>query len=430
MTIHNEESAELRQALKDFAASPRFSFLKSLQVGPILGDDAKSLGAVAQMTFEELVTALDNHDSDLHQLNDAQERLLTAVLRALCEGEVAESSEPSFDAAEEPQDEGEGESSQTTFNSVQCELELRDRIGQMRGHPDLSRVKDATVGTYWAEGVPRAPFEESLTIGQLLSLDLGVLAKKRSMTSMRMKALALALENALRALEGEEARPQERDVQLTPPPVSFAPSERRRTAPRRHRWIGHFDSCAPGELALLESVIGACSDDPSDAETVHGALHHFCSVFSVSDFLSIMRGEPLSIPAQKKLAAWTHSASLRAVVPTLELMLQGPGVHISRIAGVFNASGMVSAAHGIVSTLIVRGLGGGLVAMNGATCPDVWTRNPKLVTLIVQEARRYPKTSLSRALTDTCPDMDPFLHSWLQGIASPQKKGNKRQKRR
>lgn len=430
MTIHKEERAELRQALKDFAASPRFNFLKSLQVGPILGDDAKSLGAVSGMTFEELVASLDNHESDLHQLEDPQERLLTAVLRALCEGEVAESPEPSFDTSEEPQEDMDTDTTQTTFNSVQCELELRERIGQMKAHPDLARVKDATVGSFWAEGVPRAPFEESLTVGQLLALDLGVLAKKRSMTSMRMKALALALENALCALNGDEAKPEAQVVQRPASKVASTSSVSRKATAHRHRWTGHYDTCPPTEAALVETVMHACSDDPEDAENIFGALHHFCSVFSTSDFLAIMRGDPLGVPTQRKLSAWVHSGALRGVAPVVQLMLQGPGVHITRVAAVFNQAGQVLAVYGIVSTLIVRGLGGVSVAMDGRVCPDVWTRNPKLVPLLLQEVRRTSKSSHSLSLAGVCPDMDPFLQSWLQGIASPQKKGNKRQKRR
>lgn len=430
MTIYNEERAELCQALRNFAASPRFGFLKSLQVGPILGDDAKSLGAVSQMTFEELVASIENHESDLHQLNDGQERLLTAVVVALCEGDVAESREPSFDVAEEGHDDEGDEAAHSTFNSVQCEVELREQIGKMKGHPDLVRVKNTTVGTFWAEGVPRAPFEESLTIGQLLGLDLGVLAKKRSMTSMRMKALALALENALHSLEQVESLAQERQQPDPPTTPRSRPSERQRANASRHKWSGHFDTCSPSEAALVESVMRACSDEPTDAENVYGALHHFCSVFSVSDFLSIMRGAPLASPTQRKLGAWAHSSALRRFVPLVQMMLQGPGTHINRVAGVFNETGHASAVYGIVSTLVVRGIGGSLVSLLDVSCPDVWTRNPKLVALIAREARSYPKVSVSQALLEVCPDMDPFLHAWLQGIASPQRKGNKRQKRR
>jgi hypothetical protein len=386
------------------------------------------------MTFEELVGAVDNHASGLHQLNDAQERLLTAVLRALCEGEAVEAAEPGFDITEgspdESHEEPEGETTATTFNSVQSELELRERIGQVKAHPDMARVKGVSLGSFWAEESPRAPFEESLTIGQLLSLDLGVLTKKRSMTSLRMRALARALENALQVLDGRLSEPYVEEAPQGPRSVPSPSAERRRTASVRHKWSGHFDAGSPSDAALVESVMRACSDDPADAENVFGALSHFCAVFSVMDFLSIMRGDPITIPTQRKLAAWAHSGALRRVLPVIQLMLQGPGAHITRIARILDEGGQVGSVHAIVATLIVRGLGGSLASLDGVRCPEVWTRNSKLVALIAREARGNLKSSSSQALSEVCPDMDPFLQSWLQGIVSPQKKGKKRLKRR
>ena len=432
MTTHREERAELHQALKDFAASPRFNFLKILRVGPLLGDDAKTLGAVAEMTFEALVASLENNGSDLHQLNDAQERLLTAVLHALAEGEVAESEGAGqgglmFDSPDETQGDTDEGTVETTFNSVQSELELRERVAGLKGHPDLASIKDLPVGRFWAEDAPRAPFEESLTIGQLLGLDLGVLAKKRSMTSIRMRALARALERALQSLEGElEMSVPEPSLGELPPQHAQPPQRK----PLRHRWQGHYDECSPGEMALIESVIFIGSDDPLDADNIFGALHHFCSAFSVGEFISIMKGAPLSVSTQRKLSAWAHSGALRTIVPLVQMTLQGPGAHIIRFAKVIQGSGPMGSVFGIVATLIVRGLGASEVSLDGATCRDVWTRNPNLVSMIVKEARALSKISFPRALTSVCPDMDPFLHEWLQGIASPVKRGKKRHKRR
>lgn len=437
MGTYNEERTELHEALKVFSASPRFNFLKSIQVGPLLGDDAKTLGSIAEMTFEELVGSVGNHTSDLHQLNDGQERLLTAVLRALAEGEVAEQPGPGFDTSDDSQDESDEESTHTTFNSVQCELELRERITQLKAHPDLHRIKDATVGSFWDPELPRAPFEESLTVNQLLALDLGVLAKKRSMTSARMRALARALERGLQTLNGEFDRDKPLQDELTTAervePIRIDATQFFEVAsgkPLRHKWLGHFDACSPSEMALVESVMYASSEDEGNAHTIFGALHHFCAAFSVADFLAIMNAAPLSVSAHRKLVAWVHSGSLREVVPLVRMSLQGPGVHISRIAQVIRGANPVAAVYGITATLIVRGLGAQQVAVSGGVCPDVWTCNPGLVSLIVAKATSDKKVSVSAALTSTCPEMDPFLHQWLQGIVSPPKKGKKGQRRR
>lgn len=435
MGTYNQESSELHEALKEFSASPRFNFLKSIQVGPLLGDDAKSLGAIAEMTFEELVAAVDNHTSDLHKLNDAQERLLVAVLRALADGEVAEPTDPGFDTSDDAQEEVDEDSTQTTFNSVQCELELRERITQLKAHPDLARIKDCTVGSFWAPNLPRAPFEESLTVNQLLGLDLGVLAKKRSMTSARMRALAQALERGLQSLNGEhlsapEEHQEPRNSQVEWPNDSMHFNDVAPPKPFRHRWLGHFDTCSPTEIALIESIMYAGSDEDEYADTVFGALHHFCAAFSVSDFIAIMNGDALSVPVSRKLTAWTNCGSLRRVIPVARMSLQGPGVHISRIASILHGGTTVAAVYGIAATLIARGLGARQVAVRGAVCPNVWTCNPGLVPMLIAQAASDKKASFSKALAATCPDMDPFLHEWLQGIVSPPKKAKKSQRRR
>jgi hypothetical protein len=429
MATHKQERTELQSALKDFAASPRFGFLKSIQVGPLLGDDASSLGPLAEMTFEELIAAGDEHSSHLHTLDDAQERLLIAVLHALAEGEVAETADPAFDAFEESEEAPAEESSETTFNSVQCELELRDQVAHLKAHPELDRVADLTLGTFWGADTPRAPFEESLTVRQFLALDLGVLAKKRSMTSARMRSLAQALEGAARRLDLLEEK------RSSPAPRSTRPIEApRMTSSARentvcHKWHDFADECSPLEMALVECVMNASSDDERDAMNVFGALHHFCAAFSVPEFLNIMRGSQLSVPTARKLTAWVNSGALREVVPSMRLALQGPGTHISRMARILQGHLSPRAVYSIVATLIARGLGASQVSLDGSVCPDVWSNNPGLARLIAHSLKQGRKQG-ALTVSDLCPHLDPFLHSWLQGVVSPQKRAKSRQRRR
>lgn len=441
MGTYKAEHTELHEALKVFSASPRFNFLKSIHVGPLLGDDAKTLSSISDMTFEELVAAVDNNTSDLPQLNDGQERLLTAVLRALAEGEIAAQPEASFATPEDSLEESDDGSTETTFNSVQCELELRERINQLKAHPGLTRIKDLTVGSFWSPDLPRAPFEESLTIQQLLALDLGVLSKKRSMTSARMRALAQALERGLRTLQGTECNESLADNDLEDSSLGrkhsqcsqldSRPSGEDLTGkPVRHRWMGQLDGRSPSEMALVESVMYASLDGERNAHTLSGALHHFCSAFSASDFIAIMNGAPLSVSTRRKLVAWVNSGSLRGIVPLVRMVLQGSGVHISRIASILQTSSSPAAVYGITAALIVRGLGAQEVMIGDSVCRDVWTCNPGLVPLILSQATADKRVSVSKALAKTCPDMDPFLHQWLQGIVSPLKKGKKGQRRR
>lgn len=430
MTTFKEENTELHTALKEFASSPRFGFLKSIQVGPLLGDDASTLGPLAEMTFEQLIAAAEAQSSDLRALNDAQERLLVAVLHALAEGEGTESTESSFEIEEEVEDPTPEDSSETTFNSVQCELELRDKVAHLKAHHGLDRVADLTLGIFWGAESPRAPFEESMTIRQFLALDLGVLAKKRSMTSIRMRAIAEALEGAARSLEIEHERHSPRVGVDAPRVYAPAPPKPARDPNARHMWHGFKGEHSPLEMALVECVINASSNDEQDNLNILGALRQFCSAFSAPDFLLIMNGGQLSAPAQRKLTAWVNSEALCDVVPTVRMTLQGPGMHISRIAAVLQSSSPVTAVYGVVATLIARGLGAQQVAVDGVVCPHVWSCNPGLVPLLARQVAAEKKQSFSSLIASLCPDMDPFLHAWLQGIVSPQKTAKKRHRRR
>ena len=430
MTTHKEERAELHTALKEFASSPRFSFLKLIQVGPLLGDDASSLGPLAEMTFEELMIAAEERSSHLQNLDESQERLLITVLQALAEGEAAEVPESGVDSAEESENPMDEESSETTFNSVQCELELRDQVARLKGHPELEKVAGLTLGRFWHADAPRAPFEESLTVGQFLGLDLGVVAKKRSMTSARMRALAQALAGAAHRLGAAEEKRAPSEPDEAEPTARHQPTRRAPNRPSRHRWYGYAGECAPLEMALVESVMSASSDDERDAMNIFGALHHFSAVFTPADFLLIINGRHLTIPTQRKLVAWVNSNALGEVVPPLRLILQGPGTHISRIARMLQGHNPPTAVFAIVSTLIIRGLGAHQVSVGDVVCPDVWTSNPGLVTLMARQMLAEKKQPSSHKISSLCAELDPFLHAWLQGIVSPQKAAKKRQRRR
>lgn len=429
MATHKEERVELNAALKEFATSPRFGFLKSIQVGPLLGDDASTLGALAEMTFEELVAAVDIQSSELLKLEEGQERLLVAVLHALAEGEATESTESGFDTSEDLHDPDSEGSTETTFNSVQCELELRDQVALLKSHPDVGKIADLTLGIFWQADTPRAPFEESLTIRQFLGLDLGTLAKKRSMTSARMRSLAHALAAASTRLNGIEQKRVSSSVVASVAIASPMPHQRVDSV-TQHKWHSYTSECSPLEMALVESVLSATSETDQHGEGIFEALRHFCSVFSVSDFLLIMRGDKLAIPTQRKLIAWVNSGSLREVVPLLRMALQGPGTHISRVARLLQGHHSPRSIYGIAAMLMARGLNAHVVSVNGRVCEDVWSCNPGLAPLVARQVLSDRKRPFREALSSLCPELDPFLHAWLQGIVSPPKTAKKRQKRR
>lgn len=424
MTQEKETQTTLREALVEFVASPRFNFLKSLKVGPILGEDSATLGEVSDMTFEQLTHSLEDHTSELHRLTTAQERLLVAVLRALSEGDGARGDETVDEA-----------SSSTTFNSVQCELELRERISRLKANPNLSSIIDLQVGQFWASGEMRAPFEESFTVKQLLGLDLAVLAKKRSMTSGRMLALARALENAEMHLSGGHGDMSgvaehplssvlteiaQRSLAI-PPPTGFE------AHPTTHRWTGTYQEKTLPEKALIEVVIQSERGVGGVPEIIQDAVAQFCEAFTAQELLDVVGGRAISQRTVRALQRWANESSLKSSFLALKGSVQGPGVHISRLAGLIisggNSTGVIDC---LVATLLVRALGALEVTLHGRVCREVWTTNPALVSLIAREASSKRKVGVSKALRATCPDLDPILHSWLCEVVPLLQGGKKR----
>jgi len=424
MTQEKETHITIREALLEFATSPRFNFLKGLKVGPILGDYSATLGTISDMTFEQLSHSIEDYASELHRITPAQERLLVAVLQALSEGDNS--------GGEENEEES---STTTTFNSVQCELELRERINRLKGHPDLARILDARVGQFWESGEPRAPFEESFTIKQLLGLDLAVLAKKRSMTSGRMVSLARALERAERDLSGSEDNPAAAPPssahfvsalsELTQGPIVISsPSG---FAPRRpdHRWAGTFGNRNIHERALVEGVMSAlCSEEES--ELIRDALITFSESFSAHDLLDLVAGEEISPRAGRALREWLGASPLKSYQSIVRATLQSPGVHISKIATLLSGGAESRVIHDVVATLLVRGLGASQVTLGRNLCREVWTTNPSLISIVAREAQAKRRVAFPNALKSTCPELDPILHSWLCGVVRAVRVGKKR----
>ena len=414
----------LQEALKEFAATPRYNFLKSFQVGPLLGEDSKSLGAIAQLTFEQLVAQAQEASSEVGSLPPAQQRVLIAVLNAFSEGEPTS---PEQDIPQED-DETVG-TARVVLNSVQAELDIRDRVNRLKGHSAFDQIKTSALRRFWDSESPSAPFEESLTLQQFVGLDISVLSKKRSMTGARMEAMAKALENAITFLDGGV---QESDVRVADEQVTqFLERVHQDVAkPVKHRWLQHREHLSPVDMALVEGFIRGSYEGAGAFDGAKAALQHFSHTFLVGDFLKICHGAPISAGIQRKLQAWAHSVSLRGVIPLVTAALQSPGVHISRIASIIQQGEPSQACYGIGAILLVRALGAEQVSVTDLHASDVWTLNPRLVPLIVREARTVSKVSFPRALNSICPEMDPFLHSWLCTSVSPAQGSKKRRQRR
>ncbi len=408
MTTQNQAQRALVEALREFSTSARFGFLKSLHVGPLLGEDSKTLGEFSTLTFEELVVLALEAPQELAHITPAQERVLTTVLYALSEGDEPRCDNEPVSGEGEPADEDASESS-PAFNSVQCELDLRERLAKLRIHPQLPTVKDIQLKQFWDASCPAAPFEESFTIHQLMGMDLTVLSKKRSMTGARLVSMTRALDNALASLDGV---PSPRTIIKSPSPADMPPVIQRPSV-SKHHWCEEIDNVTPTEAALVETFVRGISDMQCHVTPFDEAFDEFCFTFSVTDFLSIVTGAPLSISCARDLARWIHSPVLATRLALLQSVLGSPGAHISALIDMVSGGYSSRAFYALGAVVCARALGACEVQVDGRVCEGVWSSNPALVPLVLQEARSKRKLPLPKALSSVCPNLDPFLHTWL-----------------
>lgn len=404
MATQDQEQGALRDALQGFSSSVRYAFLKSLHVGPLLGEDSETLGELSQLTFEELVALSLEAPHELEHLTASQERVLTTLLIALSEGD----SPPVTEIPEDPKAAvGERESSATEapINSVQCELDLRERLAQLRIHPNFSQVKDTQLKHFWDPSAPSSPFEESFTINQLMGMDLTVLSKKRSMTGARMLSMTHALDNALLALEGRFQRAVEKPLRRERPPVHATHED--------HPWRADLEGLRPVEAALVESFISGASASSEESPHLEQALLSLPTVVTAQEFALIASGAPLSVACFKRLSKWWAGISHVSEARSVQAALASPGVHTSRLRDMLSGGTASSVFYSVSAVVCARAAGAQEVCVASRACEGVWTTNPHLVTLILKEARISRRVSPADAIRAVCPNMDPILHSWL-----------------
>jgi hypothetical protein len=408
MTTHNQAQLALVEALREFSTSARFGFLKSFHVGPLLGEDSKTLEEFSELTFEELVVLALEAPHELAQVTSAQERVLTKVLYALSEGHASPRDDEPASSDGMGADEDTGESS-PVFNSVQCELDLRERLAKLRRHPNLLIVQDLQLKHFWDASCPASPFEESFTIHQLIGMDITVLSKKRSMTGARLMSMARALDNALASLDSGSSS----TVLRNPASPSEIAREVERPGAVEHPWSKERTYITPTDAALVESFVRGIAEMHGELTTFDEAFGEFSFTFSVADFLSIVTGQPLSVSCARKLSRWVKSPLLATRSGILNAALSSPGVHVSTIVDLISGGRSSKVFYALGAIVCVRALGASEVALGNKVCKGVWTLNTALVPLVVQDARSKRKLAFHKALHMVCPNLEPLLHTWL-----------------
>lgn len=400
MTTHNQAHHALVTALRDFSRSDRYGFLKTLQVGPLLGDDRNALGDLSDRTVEELVLLAIQSPEQLAHITSAQERVLTTVLTALSEG----SGTAKIVEAPEIKESEDDSAPVTGFNSVQCELDLRERLARLKIHPQFSRVENLQLKHFWDPACPSSPFEETLTFHQLMGLDLTVLSKKRTMTESRFVSMTKALDSALAALDRPLTSSESRKVEAPGRQIAVVSAG---------PWQDVIEGLSPINAALVDAFSRGVAEVQGEVTPFEESLVEFSHIFSASEFLAIFSGDVLSPSTSRRLSRWAKAPALAQTAIVLKAALSSPGVHLSTLTLAFKGEGGPDVFYALGGVLWARALGACEVTVGGQRCDGVWSCNPALLDLVTKEARSRDKKAPGKALLEVCPNMDPFLHQWL-----------------
>lgn len=207
----------LEESLEKLKRSPRFDFVRSLQIAELLGADhqAKSLKGI---TIEELVALGASKIVKRRSISPQSLALMSSIFNNLA-GEAdtyIDSGEPSpevtlglpsYDEMVTKLFPRLSEDAAPHFRSSEAELRLLALVERIRRSPNRARVEALKIADLWPSDGPSAPFEEAMTVRQILEIDLEVIFKKRSFSNAKLRALTAAFESAMSQLENKIETP-------------------------------------------------------------------------------------------------------------------------------------------------------------------------------------------------------------------------------
>jgi hypothetical protein len=427
--------ADLSQALRRFAASPRYGFVKTLQVGRLVGAEGNPLGVVNELTFEKLVELGTKRIAKLGWLSRQQELLLVQVLDAFSD---SESGAVVGDSAEPPptilSSDSSGDSSgeqcfadEPVVSSVQLELDLRERLQQLQRHPHQAQLAMRQLGEFWDPGWLRAPFEESFTLGQLAHFDLANLLRKRTVSSDRLRCIVKALDRALS--ETPAAQPLAPTAPALPltataaqprPPHGSVPLRRGPVSPTTAvtEWVHAARPVLPYHEALLEFFAQACLTAAASAHPLACSVARLPELLSARQLLPLLQGLPGDEVTYQQLQAWRSEATVAHSLQGAALILQGPAVPLMALASALFDGAFEGAAARLAAQIVVLALGASQPHVQGRACQGTFSLNPELLAALVERAlekqpRRLTKELLSKELARLCPALEAEVHQWL-----------------
>lgn len=429
----------LSEAIQRFAASPRYSFLRSLQVARFLAPDAEGLGVVSELTFEKLVELGSTKIAKLKWLTKDQETALTTLLKVLGETESNDATAALIIPPKRPNrlspdylhsdDEG--------LSSAEVENRLRDNLRKLSENSMFGEISRKTLGSFWDENWPRAPFEEAMTLGQLVDLDLAVLWKKRTTSSGRIDRMAKAVQTALAQLEAEG------DTKRTPSLSTLpkGPANDETVAPRlaivrqevvrqgaqkrkprttldvavdKHPWVADENTLKPLERVGVRRLLEVLLKPEVRNDPVGQLAILMIDTLSPNDFTAVITQEWTIEAITPAISLWKALPEVAGYSSSLINSLSGPGTHIVALTKQCAVFGEDSEIGALVVTALVKMLGAKEVTVKGDQCRGVYSLNPFMLEAVLGTISEFDPKDPMRAVKVVIPVIDSHLSDWLR----------------
>lgn len=398
-------SGNLLELAERVKKSDRYLFFKHVNVGRLLSQDFSELEHLAELTLASLIELITMEGCSALELGPKQAKslceLLTAIIDEEKSGALLETSDPA------PSMETD------SCNSVQYEIDLRQILDRLSKHDRFSELRHRTLGEFWKPNWVPAPFEEMLTIQQLVSMDISSLFKKKMVSESRIECMARALEAALATLESASLPPQ-----LT----SRAPAVVNSSSVSSKELFDSTSFESLGDRAVLELVFKHAKE--GDCEGFSDFLAHLREACTIEELLLFLGDEPLLPKLTKKTDSLVASCFGKDVVLQVRYLLQGPGVALEVLAGALSrGANSFDTTIGFLSLVVARSLGAQAVEYKGRVNKNFWSTNASLLSMVLAEIDKKKVVAPEVAVL-----LDPKLHKWCKSHGGRDKRRMERRK--
>lgn len=182
--------------------SLRSETLSSKKIGTLVKNfnpKFPSLGPIDDLTLREILEFGALHITALPSVGKKRIKKLNEFLNQILEGsielEIASSEEILSVSLPKP---NKVKTVRRKLVSINVEKKLVEAIGELKTSQKFNLIKDKKLQEFWGEFDVQAPFEQVLTFSQIVSMDISMILRKRSMNEKKVNAIIAAIKRGIK----------------------------------------------------------------------------------------------------------------------------------------------------------------------------------------------------------------------------------------